>query len=289
MVGNLKDIIRPYLRLLRPEQWLKSIFVLLGIIYSHDWDKLEYAFLAVIAFSLAASAVYVFNDVHDCQADALHPEKCRRPIANGKISWTHAYCLIVVLMLLSMAISSLVSYQLCLIILSYWTINYGYNMGLKHWPVLDVLCIASGFVLRMLAGTIGIGLPYSRWLLVSVTFLSLLIALSKRFLEKQRALDKPVRPVLCYYSDSILKIFITVNAIFALLSYLVYIVAVHRQNVFFVLTTIFAVLGMTRYIQVIFTSSNQQDDPILVMLGDVKTLIYLFGFAIFTLLAFLGT
>lgn len=284
-----KTLISPYLKLLRPEQWLKSIFVLLGIIYSHSWERLGYALLAFVDFSLAASAVYVLNDIHDRNADALHPDKCQRPIACGQVSVRHAYWLLLGLVIVSFLLSFYVSYQLSIIILCYWLINYAYNLGLKKWPIVDVICIASGFVLRMLAGTLGIGLAYSRWLLVSVTFLSLLIALSKRYLEKQRALKEFIRPALNYYSNVLLKGLIIINALFALISYLVYIIAVHHRNLFFLLTIIFALGGMARYLHVLFKSFKQQDDPILVMLGDSMILIYLFGFAICTMLAFLGT
>jgi 4-hydroxybenzoate polyprenyltransferase len=250
--------------------------------------KIGDAMLAFVAFSLAASTVYVFNDIHDRQADALHPNKCQRPIACGQVAIKQAYWLLASLLIMTLLISLFISYNLIVIILIYWLINFGYNMGLKGLPIIDVLSIASGFVLRMLAGTLGIGLKYSRWLLISVTFLSLLIALSKRYLEKKRDLVEPIRPVLSYYSLSLLKAFIIINAVFAMLSYLVYITAVHRQNLFFLLTTVFALLGMVRYIQVIFQSNRQQDDPILVMIDDRTIIIYLVGFAICTMLAFLG-
>ncbi len=281
--------VSPYIKLLRPEQWLKSIFVLPGIIYSQAWHKIGPAMLAFVAFSLAASAVYIFNDIHDREADTLHPDKCGRPIACGKISISQAYRILVALIFVSIFLSMLVSLKLIFIILIYWLINYFYSRGLKRWPIIDVLCISSGFVLRMLAGTIGIELSYSRWLMVSVMFLSLLIALSKRFLEKQRISDEPVREVLNYYSNSALKKLILATTLFAIASYLVYIIAVHRDNVFFLLTIVFTVTGMLRYIRLIFTYDLKQDDPILVVVNDSKMLISLFGFAVLTIFAFLGT
>lgn len=289
MIINLNTTpISPYIKLLRPEQWLKSVFVLLGFFYSQSWHKIGSAFLAFLAFSVAASTVYVFNDIHDRAADALHPDKRLRPIACGQVSIRQAYWLILVLLIVTLLVSILVSAHLIYIILIYWVINYFYNMGLKKFPIIDVLCIASGFVLRMLAGTLGIGVPYSKWLLISVTFLSLLIALSKRYLEKQRTINQPVREVLKYYSNSLLKILIISNALFALLSYLVYIIAVRRDSLFFLLTIAFTVVGMERFIRIIFTLDMQQDDPILVTVNDTKMIIYLLGFAVCTAIALLG-
>ena len=143
--------IKPYLKLLRPHQWVKSGFVLVGLLFGHAWDEpliLQSVLLAFVAFSLAASAVYVMNDLVDRERDREHPEKCRRPLASGAIRpaqaiWLGGACLLGALLLAALASGTVLA-----IIAGYFLLNVGYSRGLKHVVLLDVFIISAGFMLR---------------------------------------------------------------------------------------------------------------------------------------------
>ena len=161
------ESLRQFFQLLRISQWSKSSFVLLGVIYSGASLYWPNALLAAFAFCLSSSAVYIYNDLIDREADRLHIYKSLRPLARNEVSLNFAIYLAIVLSIASLSLALLISKQLLILLASYLFINLLYNHGIKNLPGLDVLCIASGFMLRVLAGTVGIGLPFSWWLIIS--------------------------------------------------------------------------------------------------------------------------
>jgi 4-hydroxybenzoate polyprenyltransferase len=183
---------RDVLQLLRPHHWVKNGFVLAGLLFGHAWDEPGYvaaAIAATLAFCLASSAVYAFNDARDAERDREHPDKNGRPVARGAISSAAAHGIAVVLAAAALGIAARTGWQVAATAGAYLALNAAYSLGLKHVPVLDVFAIAAGFMLRLLAGTWGIGIEPSRWLLACGFLLTLFLGFAKRRAELERLAD----------------------------------------------------------------------------------------------------
>src|SRR5215472_13781488 len=181
----MKQIIDVW-RLLRPRQWVKSSFVFTGLLFGNAWHDplmVRRVLLAAVSFSLAASSVYVINDLLDRQQDLNHPRKKLRPLTAGTISVATAVSILAVLLLASFALGFVVSRQVLTIVLIYVIINIAYSVRLKHVVILDVFIIAAGFMLRILAGTTGVGIAPSQWLLLCGVMMALFLGFAKRRAE----------------------------------------------------------------------------------------------------------
>jgi len=171
------------LRLMRPHQWTKNLFVLTGLVFGHAWGDpiLRRAVLtAAAAFCLVSSATYVVNDVADRERDRRHPAKRLRPVARGAVAVGGALALAAVLAVAGMFLGALASRDVLLLLLLYAALSVAYSFGLRRIVLLDVFVIASGFMLRILAGTEAVGIPPSRWLLLCGLMLTLFLGFAKR-------------------------------------------------------------------------------------------------------------
>ena len=251
---------RSVLKLVRPHQYLKNGFVLLGPLFAHQWDlvTLGQALLAFLAFCCMASAVYVLNDIMDIEADRAHPIKCRRPLPSGAISMGTAKRLLTALVVGSVVLSMLVSGWVTLFVAAYFVINIFYSWHLKHVVILDVFLISSGFMLRILAGTVGLGIAPSAWLLLCGLMVTLFLGFAKRRAEllmleaTDGANNGLTRRVLDDYSPEMLEQFIAVTAACTILAYGLYTVspktvAIHGSDDLIV-TLPFVVYGIFRYL-----------------------------------------
>lgn len=278
MAQNMKSI-QQFFYLLRLSHWSKAAFVLLGVFYSGEISYLPRALLAALAFCLIASAVYIYNDLQDMEEDRQHPQKCRRPLASGEFSLDLAVGTLVLLLLSGMLLAWWISSNLAAFLGLYLLINLAYNHLLKSIPVLDVLCIASGFLLRVLAGTIGIGLPISWWLTLTATLISLLIALCKRRLEKQLFSKYETRVVLKKYTLHALDSLIALTTLACFIAYLFYTILARDQAFYFLLTLPFAAIGLWRFAW-LATRDSDNDDPVSLFFSD--------NLSRFNLLCFIG-
>ncbi len=168
---------------MRPEQWLKNGFVLAPIVFSGlvgDADAWIRTILAVAAFCAASSAVYLFNDVVDREADGSHPIKKHRPIASGEVSVATALAVAVLLVAGAIAIALWLGGWFPAVLVAYIALVLLYSVALKQVVFLDVLVVAAGFVLRVVGGAVAIDVPVSRWILVVTYLLALYLALGKR-------------------------------------------------------------------------------------------------------------
>ena len=160
--------------LLRPKQWVKNTFVCAGVLFGaqlHNALLVRAMLLSVVAFSLMGSSVYVINDYMDRESDSKHPLKRRRPLASGAVSPAQAFCAAALCAGLSVAAAWFADARVLAIVLVYFAINIAYSLSLKYQAVTDVFCIASGFMLRILAGTWGIRIAPSGWLLLTGMFI----------------------------------------------------------------------------------------------------------------------
>lgn len=270
--------------LLRLSQWAKASFVLLGVFYSASLAYLPIALLAAFSFCLVASAVYIYNDLQDREQDRLHPHKCQRPLAAGDVSITFALCTLILLLLAGFVIAWSISVNLTALLGTYLLINFAYNHVLKSVPIVDVLCIACGFMLRVLAGTIGIGLPISWWLTLIATLVSFFIALCKRRLEKKLNLNRATRDVLTKYSSGLLDFLIIVAALGCFITYLFYTIYARHESVYFLLTLPFAAIGLWRFVWIAMCA-NTNDDPVTIFVSDNISRINMLCFLLLTLIA----
>ncbi len=227
----------PLIRLMRPHQWVKNGFVLIGLLFGHAWsdpEMLAQVLAAFVAFCLISSAVYVMNDLIDREQDRLHPEKCHRPLASGKVGVGAAVGLATLCLVAGLGMAAglfagfgLPASQMPWIFIAYVLMNLGYSLGLKHVVILDVFIIAAGFMLRILAGTLGVGILPSHWLLLCGLMLTLFLGFAKRRAEVNVPAEegKPHRRVLDEYTVPLLDQFITLAAGATVIAYSLYTVS----------------------------------------------------------------
>ena len=178
-----------FLELLRPRQWLKNAFVLVGLVFGHAWRDpvmVVAALGATFAFCLASGAVYAFNDARDASQDREHPDKGRRPVARGAVSPAWAIGFSALVAAASLALAAWIGWKVAVIVAAYLALSAAYTLTLKRVPVLDVVVIAAGFMLRLLAGTLGIGIEPSKWLIACGFLLTLFLGFAKRRAEFER-------------------------------------------------------------------------------------------------------
>jgi len=234
------------IRLLRPKHWIKNLFVLAPLIFSGLFtraDKRLLAIFAMLLFCVAASIVYILNDLSDRHRDALHPTKrLTRPLASGAVSVGAARALLVVLSALLLA-GSFVSPPLVAVLLVYIVLNVLYSTWLKHMPVIDIFCVAAGFVLRVYAGAVVINVPLSSWMLVTTLAIALYLAAIKRRDELEVQGDA-ARAVLGQYTVPLLDRFALMASVCAMVFYCMFVVTTRPVLAF---TIPFVLFGIFRY------------------------------------------
>lgn len=201
-----------YLPLARPLDWLKNAFVPLGLLFAEAWDRgalIVDVTLVTVAFCLAASAVYAFNDVSDADTDRRHKLKRQRPVASvpspAQPAPRQALAFAFVPALAALAIAAAVRPEALAIIGCYLILNLFYSRLLRRIAFIDVATIAAGFMLRVLAGTVGVGIPSSGWLLATSLALTLFLGFAKRRAESvSRDSGGSVRPSLAAYNPRLL-------------------------------------------------------------------------------------
>ena len=219
------------IKLLRPHQWLKNCFVFAGLLFSQLWSDtvfVERVLLAFAAFCFASSLVYLFNDWHDRKQDMLHPTKRHRPFASGSVSATAGVALAAVLFagIVWLAWGNPI---LLALLGTYGLLNLAYSLRLKQVPVVDVFIIASGFMLRLLAGTVAVGIAPSHWLLLTGMFVALFLGFAKRKAESFHAPDSQ-RAVLSHYPPALLDTFIAMTMTAMLITYCLFAISAESQS-----------------------------------------------------------
>ncbi len=255
-MNNNKTRFLQFLRLLRPHQWIKNSFVFAGLIFAHAWHNgflVRQAIVTAIAFSLTASAVYVFNDICDRKLDLTHTKRKTRVLAGGFINTQTALLLAAILATIGLILGFLVAQNVGLILIIYIILNIAYSLLLKRIIIVDVIIIATGFLLRVLAGTIGIGIPPSHWILICTFMLTLFLGFSKRRSELRYIGKTLVGPVktLQGYSKNLLDSLLILTAAAAIISYGFY--AFHQNKLY---TVLFVAIGISRYSYLLVMGKN---------------------------------
>ncbi|HSM71487.1 MAG TPA: decaprenyl-phosphate phosphoribosyltransferase [Anaerolineales bacterium] len=249
------------IKAMRLRQWTKNVFVFFGLIFDKQLFQLD-AFLKTLEgfflFCLISSAVYLFNDIADIEADRQHPKKKLRPLASGKLPVNVAVTAAVILAILSISLGYLLAPVFALIVAIYFTVNLLYSNWLKHVPILDVLIVSSGFVLRVGAGVALITVErFSPWLYMITILFSLYLGFGKRRAEmtllNQDATSH--RKVLDGYTIPLLDQYITIVSGMTIVAYSLYTFSAPNlpDNNSMMLTIPFVVYGIFRYLQLIHT------------------------------------
>ncbi|WP_374066639.1 decaprenyl-phosphate phosphoribosyltransferase [Actinokineospora auranticolor] len=218
------NVVTGLIRTARPRQWVKNVLVLAAPFTGHrvfDSAVLVDAAIAFVAFCLVSSAVYLVNDAIDVEADRAHPKKRFRPIAAGIVPVRVAYIASAVLFLASIGIGVLAGWPLVIVLAVYAAVQLGYCLGLKHQPVIDLCIVASGFLLRSIAGGVAAGIPLSQWFLLVTAFGSLFMVSGKRYAEIMlfEKTGAKIRASLAKYSASYLRFVWATSAAIMIMSY----------------------------------------------------------------------
>jgi 4-hydroxybenzoate polyprenyltransferase len=278
-------------RLLRPGHWVKNGFVFLGILFANAWRQpgvLGKVLLVAICFSLVSSGIYAFNDLLDRELDRSHPKKKARPLAAGDLSGTVAMVAFVLLCSVGIAVGYVVSLRVTIALLAYVVINVAYSAALKNVVLLDVFIIAGGFMLRILAGTICVGIPPSQWLLLCGLMVALFLGFSKRRAELYTIAGNGSnqRRVLDHYRPVLLDKMIVITATGVILTYSLYTmspatVQVHHTEAL-IYTVPFVMYGIFRYIFLLHDQATGAD-PVLEIFRDPHVLLSILGWLFVTL------
>lgn len=253
-------MLKALIKTMRPRQWTKNGFIFFGLIFDKQLFMLE-PFLRTVAgfflFCLISSAVYLFNDIADVEADRNHPEKKSRPIASGTLPVRVASIAAMLLAFLAIPLGYLLSPMFALILAAYLFINLLYSRWLKHEAILDVLIISSGFVLRVAAGVVLISPVerFSPWLYMITVLFSLYIGLGKRRAEMNLLAQgaSAHRKVFDGYTIPLLDQYITIVSGMTIVAYSLYTFSAPNlpENQSMMLTIPFVVYGIFRYLQLI--------------------------------------
>lgn len=258
---------------MRPHQYIKNLFIFLPLFFAlkiTDLDLLSNAFIAFVAFSLSASAVYVLNDYLDIEEDRKHPKKKERPLASGTLSKSFAVTMMLFLFIVGFALMALFSFKALMILLLYVSMNIAYSFYLKHVAILDVITIAIGFVLRLFIGSAVTGIPLSMWIVIMTFLLALFMALAKRRDDVLIYLDtgEKMRRVIDGYNLQLLDTAMAIMASVVIVAYVIYTTTDQRsQDQYLYLTSLFVIIGIMRYLQVAFVLKDS-GSPTRIVLKD---------------------
>lgn len=276
-------------QLMRPRQWTKNVLLFAALVFAKrlfDPQAVLLAGFAFAAFCLASSSVYVVNDWVDADRDRQHPDKRQRPIASGVVSRSGAVAMAVGLTALSLGMAFEIGLAFFAWCLGYLALSHFYSLVGKNVVILDVMLIASGFVIRAVAGAAAIDVPVSDWFILCTLFAAVFLATSKRKAELSSLEEEAGnhRPVLDRYTHSSLAAFTATSMAAALMSYALYVMEEIRRHAdtkpaLLSLTVPFVMFGLFRY-HLLVETGRGGDKPEEVLLKDRPMQACLVGFAL---------
>ena len=279
---------KKYLKLMRIQHYIKNLLILLPLIFSgslFDGKLLRINLLGFVSFCFIASFIYVINDIADVNQDRLHPIKCKRPIASGDIEKKNAIFFAGLLVLASAGCNYFIYIESGLLVWILWSIyiliNFAYSFGLKKVPVIDVIILAAGFLIRVLYGGAISGIDVSFWLYFTVLAISVYMSLGKRRNELKNQ-GQCVRAVLRFYNYKVINIFMYIFFILTLCFYTLWcvtMVSVGKFSILLYFTIPLVFLVIARYSKKI--EGKVDGDPVNVLLKDKWLVIGGFMYALF--------
>lgn len=276
-----------YIKLLRPEQWVKNVFVLMPLFFNGsmlDGAKLADALWVFAAFCLISSSVYCINDAADAAADRLHPRKRQRPVSSGLISARQAY---ITATLLAVSVLPICLFggichpaSVIALIYTYLLINIGYCYGLKRFAVIDVTILSLGYVLRVWAGGVGTSITLSSWIIAMTFLLSLFLSVAKRRddVTIYQSTGTMMRSNTAFYSSRWIDMSLRAIAGVTFACYMLYTVSdevMQRFDSHYVyITSVFVLLGLLRYLHITIVQ-HRSGNPTWVLLHDHLLQLYI--------------
>jgi 4-hydroxybenzoate polyprenyltransferase len=277
-----------YLRLVRAHQWIKNSFLFFPLFFAGDLLNIPqllsvaYGFLA---FSLVASSIYILNDYNDIEADRQHPTKSKRPLASGEISKTTGLVIMVITLAAGFFLAYSIDIGFLYVTLIYYVLNLGYSLGLKHISILDILIVASGFLLRTVAGGVIAQVRISEWLMLMVFLLAVFLALAKRrddILLAQES-GKVMRKASAKYNMEFVNGGLTMLMSVILVCYIMYTISdevtERLKTHYLYATAIFVIAGLMRYMQITVVE-NRSGSPTRILYTDRFLQITLLGWIV---------
>ena len=272
---SVRGILQNLLKLIRPYQYTKNLFIFLPAFFDFRMDDpqvVERTLAAFAAFSMAASAVYIFNDWMDREEDALHPGKKHRPLAAGYLAPSYAFMLMGLLLAGTLLISSMLSPAMVLLTAGYVILNGWYSWQLKHIPILDVTVIGLGFVIRLMVGSDAADVSLSPWIIVLTFLLALFLSFAKRrddILLRKDTSPSAGKPTV--YSLKFIDSSMVMTASIVVVAYVLWTFSteisdrLEQESLY--LTSLFVILGILRYMYITFVE-EKSGNPSLILLRD---------------------
>ncbi|HEU4472163.1 MAG TPA: decaprenyl-phosphate phosphoribosyltransferase [Flavisolibacter sp.] len=265
-----------YLKLLRPKDWAKNLFLFIPLFFSGkilEWETYPSLLLGFLAFSCMASSIYIINDYRDIEDDKKHPEKSKRPLASGAVSKPAALVICALLILTGLTLGYLIKEKFLFVLAIYFVLNLGYSFGLKSIPILDIVIVAAGFVLRVKGGAVIANVGVSEWLNIMVFLLALFMAIGKRrddvLLKLSSGTD--MRKSIKGYNLEYLNVVLALVCAVIVVAYFMYTMSPEVQNRLATVgpgagsstggayrlyyTCLFVLAGIMRYLQIIFVQA----------------------------------
>jgi decaprenyl-phosphate phosphoribosyltransferase len=254
-----------YLKLLRPKDWAKNLFLFIPIFFAGEianLSKVGELLLGFLAFSFVASSIYIINDYRDVEDDKKHPVKKNRPIASGAVSKTAALLICGLLVAVGFGLAYIIRDKFMFVLGIYFVINVCYSLGLKNIPILDILILATGFVLRVKAGSVISLIPLSQWIIIMVFLLAVFMAIGKRrddvLLKMNSGAD--MRKSIKGYNLELLNILLALVCAVIVVAYFMYTMSgdvVTRLGTYrLYYTCLFVLAGIMRYLQIIYVMAD---------------------------------
>jgi 4-hydroxybenzoate polyprenyltransferase len=284
-------VFKDFIKLIRVKQWTKNVFVLAAFVFTKgwkDWSNIQETLLAVLGMCLISSATYVVNDIFDVEKDRRHPKKKNRPIASGRMPIPLAATTAIGLLAFGMLLGWLANPPVLYVFAAYLLIQVAYNLGLRNQAVIDVGCIAAGFVVRVVLGAVAISSQVSGWILLCTATVALMIGFGKRrheFMLKAQ-LGGETRKSLADYSQQSLDVLVALSATCAAMSYSVYSIESQTAHLYpaLILTTPWVLYGICRYVIIVF-GTGETGEPESLVFGDKQLIIVFVGYLVSAVLA----
>jgi len=260
-------MIRDHIMLLRPKDWAKNLFLFVPSFFAGNFfntSRLTQLTLGFVAFSFLASCIYIINDYRDIEDDRKHPTKQKRPLASGRVKKSTAITICFILFAISITLGYFLDPSLLFlfVLAIYFILNFSYSMGLKNIAILDILILASGFVLRVKAGAIIAVVDTSEWLMIMTYLLALFMAIAKRRDDMLLKLSTGtnMRKSITGYNLDFLNTLLGLFSAIIIVSYIMYTVSeltvlrlgTHRLYY----TSVFVMAGLMRYLQITFVAGK---------------------------------
>jgi decaprenyl-phosphate phosphoribosyltransferase len=284
-----------YLKLLRPKDWAKNLFLFLPLFFAREFfntEKMLHVFMGFIAFSLIASSVYIINDYRDREDDRKHPVKCKRPLASGAVSPTAGLIICALLLIAGFGLAWYIREKFLFVLAIYFLVNLGYSLGLKSIAILDIMLLAAGFVLRIKAGSVISYTPLSEWIVIMVFLLAVFMAIGKRrddvLLKISSGTD--MRKSIKGYSLELLNVLLALVCAVIVVAYLMYtldpVTELKTGSDRLYYTSVFVLAGIMRYLAIIYVSADSGSPTKILYKDRFIQITLLLWIASFTLLLY---